>query len=175
RPGGVSVLLSNGDGTFQPTRNFGGGRFQTVAVGDFNGDGRLDLAAGGQSGLAVLLGNGDGTFQEERSVPFARTGWFVAVGDFNGDGRPDLAVVDHYIGIVSVLLGNGDGSFQQAQDFGVGGENAWSVAVGDFNRDGRPDLVTANWGRPGNVSVLINNTPMGDVSFLPARNFFAGD
>ena len=85
-------------------------------TGDFNGDGRLDLATDG----SVLLGNGDGTFQP--AGPVRGIGWgptrFVA-GDFNGDGRLDLAVTDADGG-VSVLLGNGDGTFQAPVTFAAG-------------------------------------------------------
>jgi len=91
----------------------------------------------------------------------------VAVGDFNGDRVLDLAVAN--LGSASVLLGNGDGSFQAPRSFAVG-DNPFSVAVGDFNRDGLPDLAVANLGS-NNVSVLINNTRLGDLSFQPARNF----
>src|SRR5216684_1815090 len=104
----VTVLLGNGDGTFQTARAFAVDDIpQSVAVGDFNGDGKLDLAVANlRSGdVSVLLGNGDGTFQG--AVNYAAAGASsIAVGDFNGDGKLDLAVAS---GSVSVLLGNGDG------------------------------------------------------------------
>src|SRR5262252_5925154 len=108
--GAVSVLLGNGDRTFQPAVNFaigvGIGAPFSVAVGDFNGDGIQDLAVANETrrSVSVLLGRGNGTFQAEaifgaRSVPYA-----VAVGDFNGDGMPDLAVVNEGDFTVSVLI-----------------------------------------------------------------------
>jgi hypothetical protein len=158
-PGGVSVLLGNGDGTFQAPLNFAIGSLSTsVAVGDFNGDKVLDLAVAdaGSYDILVLLGNGDGTFQAARNFAAGNGPYSVAVGDFNRDGRQDLAVAI-YPDNVSVLLGNGDGTFQGAQIFGAGTFPS-SVAVGDFNLDGLPDLAVAN-NRSDDVSVLINNTP----------------
>src|SRR2546422_7531311 len=92
----VSVLLGNGDGTFQAAQTFVAGSGPVwVAVGDVNGDGRLDLAVANyySNSVSVLLGNGDGTFQT--ALTFATAGANpenVAVGDVNLDGRPDLAV-----------------------------------------------------------------------------------
>jgi hypothetical protein len=183
-PGGVSVLLGNGDGSFQAVRNFYTYVSHTVsmAVGDFNNDGTLDLAVAGRycgdygcndPEVDVLLGNGDGTFQDPRSYTTGlREVQSVAVGDFDGNGILDLAVVpdsDAQTGTVRVLLGNGDGSFQAARNFAAG-RRPFAVAVGDFNGDGTPDLAVANY-NGSNVSVLLGN---GDGSFQPAQNFRAG-
>jgi predicted dienelactone hydrolase len=173
----VSVLLGKGDGTFQPAVNYGAGSNPySVAVGDFNRDGKLDLAVadsainGGTSGVSVLLGNGDGTFQAAQTYDTG-TGAFavsVAVGDFNGDGKLDLAVADNGLNKVSVLLGNGDGTFQAAVDYATG-SGPYSVAVGDFNGDGKLDLAVAN--QSNSVSVLLGN---GNGTFRPAVNYGAG-
>src|SRR2546427_732465 len=120
---------------------------KSVAVSDFNGDGRLDLAVTTyySNAVSVLLGNGDGTFQPARSFGAGSSPVYVAVGDVNGDGRPDLAVANASGNTVSVLLGNGDGTFQPAQSFAAG-SGGFFVAVGDFNGDGRPDLAVAKAG-----------------------------
>src|SRR6516164_340033 len=120
---------------------------QSVAVGDFNGDGKPDLAVVNSysNNVSVLLGNGDGTFQPAVSYGTGSgTGpAFVAVGDFNHDGKLDLAVANSNSSNVSVLLGNGDGTFQTAVNYDVGGAPT-SIAVGDFNHDGKLDLAVAN-------------------------------
>ena len=172
----VSVLLGNGDGTFQAARNFAVGNWPySVAVGEFNGDGRPDLATANLRGntVSVLLGNGDGTFQAARNFAVGANPCFVVVGEFNGDGRPDLAVANgawlEGTPSVSVLLGNGDGTFQAPRHFAAGSVPQ-SVAVGEFNGDGRPDLAVVNvFDR--NVSVLLGN---GNGTFQAPRNFAVG-
>src|SRR5260370_31127796 len=103
----VSVLLGNGDGSFQPAQNVEAGNApRFVAVADFDGDGRLDLAVANalSDDVSVLLGNGDGRFQPARNFPAGVAPQSVAVGDFNGDGTPDLAVADWNPGYGSVLF-----------------------------------------------------------------------
>src|SRR2546425_10353811 len=93
-PPTVSVLLSNGDGTFQPARTFAAGTSPYfVAVGDVNGDGRPDLAVANYNShnVSVLLGNGDGAFQPPWTFGAGRSPDSVAPGDVNGDGRPARA------------------------------------------------------------------------------------
>src|SRR5262249_13381873 len=149
---GVSVLLGTGDGTFQAAVNYPAGSFpRSVAVGDFNGDGFLDLAVANvgtypnytDSSVSVLLGKGDRTFHAARSFAAGNRPGSGRVGDFHAAGRLDLVVVNAGSNNVSVLLGNGDGTFQAARTFAAG-PSPNSVAVGDFNGDGRPDLVVAN-------------------------------
>ena len=171
--GVVSVLLGNGDGTFQTAVPYSSGAYGgavSVAVADVNGDGKPDLlvldyanAAYGttSSTVGVLLGNGDGTFQS--AVTYDSGGLYgtsLAVVDVNGDGKPDLLVTNdgcdtNCIGTVGVLLGNGNGTFQTAVTYASGGE-AWSVAAADVNGDGKPDLLVANNGS-ATVSVLLGN------------------
>jgi hypothetical protein len=142
--GSVSILLGNGDGTFQPANNVVAGKNPTsIAVGDFNGDGRVDIVTVNSGNtVSALLGNGDGTFQAHVDYGAGSGPDFVAVGDFNSDGRPDLVVTNSGGGSVSVLLGNGDGTFQSHVDYPTGGA-ANGVAVADLNGDGKLDLAVA--------------------------------
>ncbi len=148
------------DVSFIARRDFAAGNSpQSVAVGDFNGDGVQDLAVAnfGSNNVSVLLGNGDGTFRAAVNYGAGSGPVSVAVGDFNGDRALDLAVANFGSNNVSVLLGNGDGTFRTAVNFGAGVAPR-SVAMGDFNGDGVQDLAVANSGLlpdPGNVSVLL--------------------
>src|SRR6059058_2769952 len=176
----ISVFWGNGDGTFQQPPLIvpsGGALPNCVVVGDFNGDGKLDLAVANSGNpnlippdpgnVAVVLGNGDRTFQAPQTYAVGHTPLTVAVGDFDGDRVPDLAVAnfgdsDPKVGDpgnVAVLLGNGDGTFQAPQPFAVG-TNPQFVAVGDFNGDRVDDLAVANFGDK-TVSVLLNATVKG--------------
>jgi hypothetical protein len=145
--GVVAIFLGKGDGTFQPAMNASTGQGSTplaIAVADFNGDGKLDLAValGNQAAVAILLGNGDGTFQPPRIVSTAGSALYypvaLTVGDFNHDGRLDIATANNSVG-ASLMLGNGDGSFQPYKLLGSSQGPTW-IAAGDFNNDGNLDL-----------------------------------
>jgi hypothetical protein len=185
--GTVSVLLGNGDGTFQTAVAYSsGGRYaQSVAVADVNHDGKPDLlvanyCAGNCStfvgGVAVLLGNGDGGFQAAISYDTSgKAANSVAVADVNRDGNMDLVVSNEY-GAVGVLLGNGDGTFQAAVVYGSGGFIPKTVAVADVNGDGRPDILVTNecivyTDCDGAIGVLAGN---GDGTFQAAAVYFSG-
>jgi len=176
----VLVLLGHGDGTFQPAvtyavtdANGNGIGPNAVAVGDFNGDGNLDIVTAniGDDTVSVLLGNGDGAFQPAVTYAVGNSPFSVAVGDFNG--HPDIVTAGDSTAedsMVSVLLGNGNGTFQPAVTYAEGFSLAFfSVAVGDFN--GHPDIVTAN-AFNGTVSVLLGN---GDGTFQSAVTYAVGN
>ena len=158
----VTVLLGNGSGGFTVASGspFAVGYYPlSVAVGDFNGDGKPDLAVVNRvsDNVTVLLGDGSGGFTAVSSGALF-PGFYplsVAVGDFNGDGKPDLAVAQFEGDTVTVLLGNGSGGFTLASGSTFAGANFTSVAVGDFNGDGKPDLAVANW--DDYVTVLLGN------------------
>jgi hypothetical protein len=143
-----------------------------LAVGDFNADGRPDLATTNPDGNAVgvRLGNGDGTFAAAANYATGTRPAAVAVGDVNGDRHLDLVVANSGDGSVSVLLGNGDGTFAAAVNAAVGPKPV-AVALGDLSGDGHLDLVTAN-GDGKSVSVLLGN---GDGTYQSAVSYQVGN
>jgi hypothetical protein len=195
KEGGFGVLLGNGDGTFQPALVYSlvSGTASSVALGDLNGDGKLDVvvsvASNGcfaESSIGVFLGKGDGTFQPERTY---KSGGLCAnhllVADVNGDGKPDVLVANgcgsdqsycsySINGVIAVLRGNGDGSFQAAQTYDSGGVAPGGITLADVNGDGKLDLLVANEGSEqfgdgnGNAAVLLGN---GDGTFQTAEIF----
>jgi len=162
----VTILLGNGNGGFsQPASSPVGAGISpvSIAIGDFNLDGKPDLAVANgafPNNVTILLGDGSGGFSEAPGSPVGTGGAFpfsAAVGDFNLDGKPDLAVTNLFSNNVTILLGNGSGGFNQPAGSPVGvGSVPRSVAVGDFNLDGKPDLAVANEGSD-NVTILLGN------------------
>jgi hypothetical protein len=164
------VFLGNGDGTFQTSKGIGQ-PLETLAVGDFNGDGIPDLAGTTYDTqnftgmVSVLLGNGDGTFTTASAYPLPAIPESLMTGDFNGDGKLDVAVADQASGVY-VFLGNGDGTFQNPVISNIGNLNL-AGAVGDFNGDGKLDFIgieglQLGWFR-GN----------GDGTFQPPSTFYS--
>ncbi len=137
-------------------------------VGDFNGDGKQDLAVAntGADDVSILLGDGTGNFSGSKNFPVGSP-LGLAVGDFNGDGKQDLATADG--SYVSVLLGDGAGNLSAPRNFTVG-DFPYSIAVGDFNGDGKQDLATATY-FAGNVLVLLGD---GTGNFSGSKNFPVG-
>jgi len=175
--GTVSVLMGNGDGTFQPAVVYSvyPGDSVSVAVADLNGDGKPDVAVAQQwaGDVAVMLGNGDGTLQLPVFYPMGNDAISVAIADVNGNSKPDLVLAREGGGSVCVLLGNGDGTFQPAACYGSGNPAASWVAVADVNGDGQPDLAVADggYGNNGAVGVLLGN---GDGTFQAAVVYGSG-
>jgi hypothetical protein len=157
--GSVSVLLGNGDGTFEERKvSPTGGQFpDAVATGSFDGSGKLELAVvnNGSRTVSVLLNRGDGSFRFVVAGATDDNPAAVAVGDLNGDGNPDIVVTDENAkGTVSLLLGNGDATFQTPLSLSVGADPS-AVGVGDFNGDRRLDLAVAQDQTQGTVDVLL--------------------
>jgi hypothetical protein len=181
----VSVLLGNGDGTFQQRVDLPVGTLPVAVVAADLGNGRVDLVVADHdsSQVSVLTGNGDGTFQPARNINvdahlFGEDSnpLFLAVGDFNGDAKPDLLISQpefFFEDVVTVLPGNGDGTFQAPinKDPGIG---PFGLAVGDFNGDGKLDFATAennNGGEAFTADVFPGN---GDGTFGNRHSFLTG-
>jgi hypothetical protein len=182
----VSILLGNGDGTFQPHVDYPvEDSAGNIVTADFNGDGNLDLALvtlDGQA-ISILFGNGDGTFQPAISISVSY-GLLasLAVGDFNGDQKPDIALTYYcvaaycsntvYPSAVGILLGNGNGTFQPEVDYNSANSPLGAIVVGDFNNDGFQDLALGSFdvspnGFYGGVSIMLGN---GDGTFQAGQN-----
>lgn len=146
--GTMQVFLGNGDGHFTAQApNFVGNYPTSVAVADFNHDGKADILVGNylssNLGLLIFIGNGDGSFQPP--AMYRVPGIFVATtADLNGDGWPDVVLGTNTFG-VAVLLNSGDGTLAAPVDYHVGAVG--SLQIGDLNEDGKPDvLATGNDG-----------------------------
>lgn len=168
---GAYIFLGDGKGGFKPTllTEPNGSRFGLVA-GDFNGDGKLDLAGTysnqcrGNRQLEVALGNGDGTFQPRQLYNDGLVSpKNLATADFNGDGHLDLLVPDQ--GMNFMFLGNSDGTFQPALQSpnGVGND----IVAADLNHDGKMDTISAVNG----IQIKLGN---GDGTFGLAFTYPGG-
>jgi surface antigen len=174
--GGVSILLGNGDGTFQPATNLSAGKNPTrIAIGDFNSDGKSDLlvvragdvSVSDNGDATIFLGNGDGTFSPRQVLGPGKNPSAVAVSDLNADHKLDLIFGNSTDNSVTVLLGNGDGMFQSPAVYAIGGSPS-SISVTDVNQDGRSDLAVF-WGL--SVDFFFGN---GDGTFQTGPSVFAG-
>ena len=167
--GTLSVLLGNGDGTFQAAVGYTvGGNPQALAVGDFNGDGRLDVVAASGSNVNMLLGNGDGTLQAAVSYAAGSNPGTVAIADVNGDGYADVVAGNAGDGTAAVLLGNGDGTLQSTVAFPTG-SNPVGIALADFNGDSRTDVVVTG-GAASTAAVLFGAQAVTNLTLTASLN-----
>jgi hypothetical protein len=161
----VSVLLGNTKGTLTVAKTydisgyFDGESPNGIVTGDFNSDGKLDVAFVAKEEITIWLGNGDGSFSLGTPIVTTYYPTGVIAGDFNEDGNLDLIVGNGNARTVSLFLGNGDGTFQPeivlSSGIATGG-----MAVGDFNGDGHLDFALLGYG----ISVVLGN---GDGTFRP--------
>jgi hypothetical protein len=171
---GVSVMLGNGDGTFQAPVSYkvkANNGAQSVALGDMNNDGNLDLVVttiDANPSVQIFLGNGDGTFQAPKVTTIALDHpTSIAIADFNGDGNLDV-VIGTWDNVVGVFLGDGKGNLQTEVKYPlIGGGHAGVIAVGDINNDGKLDLVVND----NHINFLLGN---GNGTFQAATDINTG-
>jgi Bacterial Ig-like domain (group 3)/FG-GAP-like repeat len=180
----VSVLLGNGDGTFQPKASYGPANFfaASILAGDFNRDGNLDLAVvisgdgvegDGTGTVNILLGNGDGTFQPQQTYVVGNRPNSIAMADFNRDGFLDLAVLNSADDNVTVLLGNGDGTFVLEQSCaaqfvpGTHTEGTPTCVTTTFPVGvGGEQIATADFNADGKADLVVTNSQNATVRVL---------
>jgi hypothetical protein len=159
--------------SFYDSRNYKAARSPaSFALGDFNGDGILDLAAAnqGNNNVSILLGNGDGTFGNPTNFAVGTSPLSIVAADVNGDGKLDLAVSNSGSSSISILLGNGDGTFSAGTPIALGGSPS-GITTADLNADGEMDLAV-NIGSSSGGSIFLGN---GDGTFTAAGSFLLDD
>jgi hypothetical protein len=165
--GNISILLGNGNGTFQAAVNYAALNPDSLNAVDLNGDGKLDLVeANWTNGAVVLLGNGNGTFGAATTYPAGSQPIKLTVADFNNDGKSDLAAANQGQDKINILLGNGNGTFQAPSPFTSAGEHG--VAAADLNNDGKQDLMAVGNG----LTVYLGN---GNGTFQAGVIYVGGD
>jgi hypothetical protein len=175
QPGTYFLTVSEqvGAGSFRLTTSFtqtslpyaplsSGAGTDSVAVGDFNGDGIPDVVTANRidNTVSVFLGNGDGTFLPPKTFAVGARVWHVTLADVNNDGKLDILTVNKGDNTISVLLGNGDGTFQP-QIIVPAGIRPSDVEIADVNGDGKPDMIFSNYAAD-TISVALGN---GDGTF----------
>ena len=174
---GVAILLNDGTGVLRlpvqydlgasPNVSFAGATPNTLAIGDLNGDGKMDLAiANGQfanNGVSVLLGKGDGTFGNLTSWVADQEPAAVVIGNFLGDAKADMVVVNQGSNDISFLKGNGDGTFAAPPTM-AHVTSPGPVVTGDFSGDGKQDVIVGNTFSLNGV-ILTSLVGNGDGTF----------
>jgi Ca2+-binding RTX toxin-like protein len=157
----ISIFFGTGQGTFGTSVSLlnVAPRVSSIAVADFNADGRSDLALTRGQNVSILLATGPGTFSNPANFNAGLDPNDIAVGDFNADGKLDLAVANAdvvtFSNEVSILTGTGQGTFNRPFNYKTGGDTPIALASGDFNFDSRQDIAVLNTNSK-NVSILLN-------------------
>ncbi|HVR27177.1 MAG TPA: FG-GAP-like repeat-containing protein [Candidatus Polarisedimenticolia bacterium] len=172
---GVTVFLSRPDGSMQTGVNYGaGGSLNYVAVADFNGDGKLDIAAAdnGNGVVQIFNGLGDGTFSTGSTFATDITNSYpqgLLAGDFNHDGHPDLAV-ENYSQNVGILINDGTGGFLAPVNYSLSNYSYQGIGTADLKGDGNLDLVIP-FNNGSAIAILLGN---GDGTFQAETDLTVG-
>ncbi|CAF1190976.1 unnamed protein product [Adineta steineri] len=174
----IGIMIGFGNGSFYPEISY---TFESqssptcLCIGDFNNDGRSDLAVSnyGTHNIGILLGLGDGTFTNMTTYPTGNQSFpiYVVNGDFNNDHILDIAAANFRIDNVAIFLGYGNGRFTNAVTYSTGkNSDPSAIFVADFNSDNQTDLAIANSGT-GNVGILFGK---GNGSFQSIITYSTG-
>lgn len=170
-PGDVIAVTANAGYTLKSAATYPVGPTPMgVLAGDFNGDGKHDIAAvyfgplnnSAPGGVTLLLGDGTGALHSAGNFPTDLNVTGATVWDFNKDGKDDIAVLNNGANTVTILLGNGNGTLTAGKSYNAG-SNPGSIGVADFNGDNIPDLVMTG---VGGTTTLFGN---GDGTFSPGK------
>jgi len=173
----IGVLLGNGDGTFQPVRNYlaGGTNTEGAVLADLRNNGLLDLVVSNPNAntISVLFGNGDGTFQSPVTYAADTNPNWNQLADFNQDGYVDIANTTAGSGLSNFeeFLNRGDGTFSSFTEYGTGNPPQ-ALVTADLNGDGKLDVASSSSSTSNfPISVLLGN---GDGTFQTFHGFYAG-
>jgi hypothetical protein len=174
----IGIFIGYGNGTFKTQTTYSTGENSgpdSVAVGDFDSDHRLDIAVVNflSSSITIFLGYGNGTFsiQTPYSTGSNSQPYSVIVDDFNKDGQLDIAVANYWTNNVGIFIGYGNGSFSTQVNYSTGSDSGpYSVASGDLNNDGWADITVINY-RSNNVGIFLN---FGNGIFTIQKTYSTG-
>lgn len=175
----ISVLIGNGDGTFNPETQYSVGEHpDSIVTFDFNGDGNLDFAVANRwaNSVSILLGKGDGALKQEVRYPTGMNPFCLIASDLNNDGKLDLVTTnsdrrtpDEPYGSISVLMGNGDGTFFGEMRYDIG-ELHTSLTSLDWDMDGKADLALTDT-YYGKIDIMFGK---GDGTFYGKTSYPVG-
>ncbi len=174
----ISVLIGNGDNSFQPKVNYDAGIAPKFVIArDFNRDGNIDIAVNNErsNSISVFMGNGDGSLNMAENYPVGMNPLMLCAADFNEDNNIDLAAPDYNSDDIAVLYGNNDGIFSPAEYISTD-DGPFALISTDINNDGHSDLCLANSEYNPDVQAYTSvYLGAGDGTFTKVNKIFIGN